>query len=100
MRIWIGEGRKECRPELISILHSLAVAVLAASPAGVQLEAARQIHASYLIVQAPELCAVHVVRWIAELFSAAAVMLAIVAGATQKVDGGCVIRMQGALEGI
>ena len=94
MMRWIGQRRKECRPELISILHSLAVAVLAASPAGVQLEAARQIHASYLIVQAPKLCAVHVFTWMAELFSAAAVMLAIVVGATHKVDGGCAIRMQ------
>ena len=61
-------------------MHSIALLVVVASPVGEQLADARQMHASYMIVQAPELCAVHMVTSMTELLYAAAVMLGMVVG--------------------
>ena len=57
--------------------------MLVARPEGAQLVEARQMHASYWMVQAPELCAVHVLNSMTELLIAAAVTLGIVVGSVQ-----------------
>ena len=73
---------------MTSDLHSSVLVVLASSPTEVHPADVRQMHASYLIVHAPELCSVQVVTWIVEMLRAAAVNCAILPGARKKMDGG------------
>ena len=51
------------------------------------------MHASYLIVHSPTICAVHVDTWMAVLLEEAVVMLAMVSGAREKMDGECEMHM-------
>ena len=80
--------RNQNIPAFILKMHSIVVAVPILSRAEVQLEDARQMHASYLIVHAPDTRAGQLVTWMVELFTATAVMFEIVAGASEKSDDG------------
>ena len=71
---------KLSKPPIIFNLHSFALALVVERPDGEHFAEARQMHASYWIVQAPELCAAQLLTVMTELFSAAAVMLVIMAG--------------------
>ena len=74
-----GKGEEESIPDVTSDLQSIPT-VLPSRLAEVHSSVIRQMHASYLIVHSPTICAVQAVTSMAVLLCAAAVMLVMVAG--------------------